>query len=73
MPLDLKYQFMKSKRKGEHKMSVAETYNKNIPAYYDTMYLDGFKSHEIYASFKKQSREIANENEETNVNVVVEE
>ena len=54
-------------------MSVAETYNKNIPAYYDTMYLDGFKSHEIYASFKKQSREIANENEETNVNVVVEE
>ena len=54
-------------------MSVAETYNKNIPAYYDTMYLDGFKPHEIYASFKKQSREIANENEETNVNVVVEE
>ena len=54
-------------------MSVAETYNKNIPAYYDTMYLDGFKPYEIYASFKKQSREILNENEETNVNVVVEE
>ena len=54
-------------------MSVAETYNKNIPAYYDTMYLDGFEPHEVYASFKKQSREIANENEETNINVVVEE
>ena len=54
-------------------MSVISDYlNRKIPPYYDTMYLDGFKPHEVYASFKKQSREIANENEETNVNVVVE-
>ena len=53
-------------------MSVIENYNKNTPEYYDTMYLDGFKLYEIYASFKKQSREILNEKEETNVNVVVE-
>lgn len=43
-------------------MTVAENHNKNIPEYYDTMYLDGYTPQEIYQAHKK--RMIDNENAE---------
>ena len=43
-------------------MTVAENHNKNIPEYYDTMYLAGYTPQEIYQAHKK--RMIDNENAE---------
>ncbi len=35
-------------------MSVIENYNKRIPEYYDTMYLDGYTPNEIMMAAHKQ-------------------
>lgn len=45
-------------------MSVGENYNKNIPEYYDTMYLDGFTPQEIYQALKKRMLDKVNERKE---------
>ena len=45
-------------KKGGVKMTLADYYNRNIPEYYDTMYLDGYTPYEIlYATRKKMHRE----------------
>ena len=43
-------------------MSVAENYNKNIPEYYDTMYLDGYTPQEIYEAHRRKILELINGN-----------
>lgn len=46
-------------------MSVIENYNKNIPEYYDTMYLDGYTPQEIYQAHKKRMVDELTAKEET--------
>ena len=46
-------------------MTVAENHNKNIPEYYDTMYLDGYTQQEIYQAFHKKMIDELTEKEET--------
>ena len=46
-------------------MTVAENHNKNIPEYYDTMYLDGYTPQEIYQAHKKRMIDNVNEEKES--------
>ena len=52
-------------------MSVAENYNKNIPEYYDTMYLDGYTPQEIYNAHKKRMIDKVNEEKEESPTVKI--
>ena len=54
-------------------MSVAENYNKNIPEYYDTMYLDGYTPQEIYQAFHKKMIDELTEKEEIPIVEIVSE
>ena len=35
-------------------MTLADYYNRNIPEYYDTMYLDGYTPDQIMTAFRKK-------------------
>lgn len=35
-------------------MSLADYYNRNIPEYYDTMYMDGYTPDQIMTAFRKK-------------------
>ena len=35
-------------------MTLADYYNRNIPEYYDTMYLDGYTPEQIMTAFRKK-------------------
>ena len=51
-------------------MSIADYLHKNIPEYYDTMYLDGYTPTEIYIAFTKQrQKELAEREDVTDVNI----
>lgn len=52
-------------------MSVTENYNKNIPEYYDTMYLDGYTPQEIYNAHKKRMIDKVNEKKEESPTVEI--
>ena len=54
-------------------MSVSENYNKNIPEYYDTMYLDGYTPQEIYQAHRKRMIDNVNEKKESPTVVIVSE
>ena len=41
-------------KKGGVKMTLADYYNRNIPEYYDTMYLDGYTPDQIMTTFRKK-------------------
>jgi hypothetical protein len=41
-------------KKGGVKMTLADYYNRNIPEYYDTMYLDGYTPDQIMTAFRKK-------------------
>lgn len=38
-------------------MTPYEYYYRNLPEYSPSMYMDGYKPHEIYTAFKKSMRE----------------
>ena len=45
---------------GEHYNSIMDFYNRDIPEYYPTMYLDGYSPQQVYiAMHKKMSRQLA--------------
>lgn len=55
-------------------MSISDVANKNIPEYYDTMYLDGYTPQEVYIAFKKKmADEYSKKDSETEIHIVSEE
>ena len=50
-------------------MSIADYLHRNIPEYYDTMYLDGYTPTEIYIAFTKQRQKELAEKDITDVNI----
>lgn len=51
-------------------MSIADYLHRNIPEYYDTMYLDGYTETEIYIAFKrKMNKELAEKEDVADVNI----
>ena len=40
--------------KGGVKMTLSDYYNRQIPEYYDTMYLDGYTPDQIMTAFRKK-------------------
>lgn len=51
-------------------MSIADYLHRNIPEYYDTMYLDGYTETEIYIAHKrKMNKELAEREDVTDVNI----
>lgn len=47
-------------------MSLADYYNRNIPEYYDTMYLDGYSPEQIMTAFRKKLYREREERREAN-------
>lgn len=47
-------------------MSLADYYNRNIPEYYDTMYLDGYTPEQIMTAFRKKLNRERAERREAN-------
>ena len=49
-------------------MTLADYYNRNIPEYYDTMYLDGYTPEQIMTAFRKKlARECEERREATEI------
>lgn len=57
-------------------MSLSDYYNRQIPEYYDTMYMDGYTPEQIMTAFRKKSHrereERTEENEMPNVKIISE-
>ena len=47
-------------------MSIADYYNRNIPEYYDNMYLDGYSPEQIMTAFRKKLNREREERREAN-------
>jgi len=47
-------------------MSLSDYYNRNIPEYYDTMYMDGYTPEQIMTAFRKKLNRERAERKESN-------
>ena len=47
-------------------MTLSDYYNRQIPEYYDTMYLDGYTPREIWLASKKSLMAMIKQNQEVN-------
>ena len=47
-------------------MSLSDYYNRNIPEYYDTMYMDGYTPEQIMTAFRKKLAHVREESKEAN-------